>query len=626
MKLNRVATTEKLRNQDYYHRILVRMIWSVMLCVLVGVISFYTIIFQQTKNEIQNANLFHLRVGMSSVESALTNVENDAFRLSYDRQVLNTLSHAVIAEDVDSFLETMQSLSIFAFNKDTVTRVALYSQAMDGVLDTDMGFQPLDQSVCAPEVGAIRAREAAGGWLIGGAEDGDPYIVYALRVPILTDKRSPGYLLVYVSVDKLRAMLPSRDSESEAECSLILGTDGSLLLETDNGFSTAGWLPVEQILKANGEGATISIRDPGGSDYSINVVRQGIGRTYASIISSKMIYREAFLKLGMALLVSLIPSLCGLLISLYNTRRIYDPVNALLRYCAEIGGKEVHPEDAGELESIRATLSTMQKDAEYLQSAVHSAQAIINKNHLSQLLLGHNSDLGREALTGETSLYGIPSGRKYAVMAVGIADLRQPLTQQVSLDIAQLMNEWLSTREGDLMGTVLRMPRHNVTVFYFDPARPDRDLQEQISLYANGLLHTLAEKPLSTVCSAGISEIVSDIDQLPGAYAQAISALEGSRREEESRSSVVFHNEWSTRPRALPASYPWATQAGILESIDRRDSEKAYADLDLFFEQVAEAHVPHFIEQAAFMLVSALLAVYDRKTGNAMALLDKSPF
>ncbi|MFS0726255.1 helix-turn-helix domain-containing protein [Paenibacillus sp. 1P07SE] len=305
---------------------------------------------------------------------------------------------------------------------------------------------------------------------------------------------------------------------------------------------------------------------------------------FSEITSPLIVLSQNIIRISVLMLV------LGLILSWIITRKIYQPVERLIRLISQ---NQEHQKMEDEFDHIAAAWRNISGRSETLQQRLHAQLPTLRESFLLQLVQGHLGSLSvseiRERMDRYDFVHLKESGdiRLLVVELHGLLQSEGKFTagdeQLISFAAANISKEWMSTRRDH--AEVVNL--HNQILCILLPGDQDSPHESKSMLYKmakdlSSALH-LYTKVNVTVA---ISKPVLSLGDIPAAFEEALKSLQ--LKEVHERLQVIDLEEVLTQG-SHTVLYPFEEEKDLVQSLRMgRSSEEVDRQVDGFWTKLQE--------------------------------------
>ncbi|MCU6790893.1 helix-turn-helix domain-containing protein [Paenibacillus sp. WQ 127069] len=626
---HRVVSVAQGVATKYRKNLLHRLVWlscfSICVPVIITGVAYYQISMtaaEQQAIEQSQSGLTNLK---DSMENLLQGLEKDSFQLAVEP--LLTESAKIVDLDTNyAYQQQMIDMLTRKANFNSwIHEIVLYRLGDPFYISSESGNIRKERYKMHDDIELVLQSKNLDHWelLPIGVQKG--YITFTRQLKSSADNSMIGVLIYQIKLLSLQDYL---EVVSGWGSSLyVLDRQTEVLLNSSKS-SGNGWMTTDVKQFLNGEDAVNSryLKQGNRSAYLFTYVKTALGRTYVSVTPREII-TNGFTWIGwLTAIVVCFVMICTMLITVLNLRRIYNPIEQLMRYGEELSRGRMNKKAENEFAFIRNCLSYMEEESNKINEYVLRIQPTLREKFL-QMVLEWNPFI-RHSLESDCKTHGIEMNQSYGVLVADVENMHresrfvkgdQPV---VAFAVANMMDELLASGKYPIRGYVLLNNEGKAAAII----SPVKEMAEDkwyscIREYGAELSQSMATL-MKIKVSIGVGGLYSHIADVSISYQEAKIALQ--RRIYGYHEEVLLFGDTVKSFKPLPQLYPNTVEARIRDCLNAQDVLQAEQELDSFLEKLGHTENPGFIHQSYFMLLSGLLNALQSEGGNLYQILKEN--
>ncbi|MCZ8521111.1 MULTISPECIES: helix-turn-helix domain-containing protein [Paenibacillus] len=388
-------------------------------------------------------------------------------------------------------------------------------------------------------------------------------------------------------VEQLRTLTPYEEGEA-----FLLAEDGSVLASSDTGSQPSPLLEKLRtaVLAQRGAGETSFKLDWNDSTYSVSYGtfdRLGSSWTYVTAAPIHAITAPVVIVSKTIIGLSLAGLLLGCLLAWFASRRIYSPMERLVRL---LGGERA-PEGSDEFAELEKRWVHLHRESADLQHRLAKQLPQVKEGFLLQLMQGHLSTYPEEELAERLRSFGWqPEGRVFTVICLQLTGMSRLEAQGrfsaedeglVTFAAANMIEELAcgAFPEAHVMNF------HDLTAGLL-VSLPEEDAAKESWLPLCGNIIEAVTGILRMNVTAAVSRSTASLRELPDLFEEAKRLLGYRSFGEENqilRAGDVYGEDGQER-----VPYPFTEEKELLQALRKGRQEEAESALALFMKALTD--------------------------------------
>lgn len=351
-----------------------------------------------------------------------------------------------------------------------------------------------------------------------------------------------------------------------------------------------------------------------GTEYTVSYNhfnRLGENWHYVSIAPMSNITSPVVFISKLSIYLSLFVFLCAIILSLFASRKLYAPIEKLIKNT--YGKQPVRTKS--EFELIETTFRSLSSESKELEGKLKRHLPYLRKGYLLQLLQGYLYSYNEDDIQKQLEQYGSAAkNRKYAVVFIqifGFNPAEKRFTEGdeglVSFIAANIAEELMKSSE--LEADVINF--HDLTLgilFSFPANNDDGEMDKRMLEFSNSFIEHF-NKICKLRVSAGISRAAESLKSIPTIFEETKSALSFRNVQEKNQIIEMKKVDELTNIQS-DFEYPFDIEKEITHAIRLRDTESAITLLSQFFAKHTEQNVSEAIlKQGSLKLLGSIFHI-----------------
>lgn len=490
------------------NRLLIRLIISYLITsilltgILMGVVSNF--VSSWTKNKTTETAKELMRQSYNTAYYALTNIYGDFYVLwSRDENIIKTLQGIEIAdEDIKTVSQIIDNL---AFRDDLVDSVYIINKKANLVISNIHNPQTIDEFYDKSGVELFNDFERyydsyknevffprKASYSINSINYDKKYISIVYASKDIDGKLNSG-IIVNIDQNKLSSLLNTGNETT----SMIIANSGGKIISDSKGVSFAKNLPTGEIYNgiANNSNDEDSFTGKylGEKSFITYKKADNIGFVFISIIPYSLLMAEVSKINGVIAGFFITAMLVSLVVSIFSTKRIYEPLNNLIK-------------DMKENPSVNKVVSM--DEYAFLGETYNSLILKNKQSHVSKIFSGNYGD-------STIDILGF-SKEKFLTFAIVPDDssFRSLEILERLIDIIELNTKWLGTiTSSDCVSCI-------INEMDFDESKMDNIMEELVNL------QDVISDELDMTVSIGLGTVLNSLDSIKFSHRYAMIAVQ----------------------------------------------------------------------------------------------------
>jgi len=466
-------------------------------------------------------------------------------------------------------------------------------------------------------------------WLYLPQAEKNGHITFVRRLP-LTSMTSKGMdrLIIHIRVDMLKSQLNDSFFHFPDKSLLVTDAQGRTLFHSQ-GKSMVGadGFHDQNIKRIIGERNTSGVFLAKGADeremlYSYQ--KTALGRVYISLIPKEEFYKQLGWIRWMTVCAVLILILVAVLLTYFNSMRVYSPIQQLLKQGRSLRLAPSQNNHPNEINYIMDCLNYLNWETTSLSTYVRKMEPNLRERFFHKLLdigYAHQSQLHKEC-----SDLGISVNGHFIVLVVEVENIHKEkrfLPEDKSIigfAVTNVMGELLEEHKA-LTGYTLNLNKGNSVAVL--SCNDMSKLAEEAKKYAAAVCNALS-RYLKFKASVGMGNVCAHISDVAVSYQEALIALE--YRLIDDSHPVLYIEDLENPRRKMVSFYPHQDAESIVSALVSGDVAAAKQAL-LAFSRAARLSQSHMVTcQSYYILLASIIQSVQHQGGNIFVVLESNLF
>ncbi|NHN31479.1 helix-turn-helix domain-containing protein [Paenibacillus agricola] len=633
----RFLTPQARGNRGSYRKLLV---WTGCITVCIPVLLASTIYYQISKHQLEQQIFSESQAALTSVkdqvELFLQVIEQSSHDLAMNPIMKQkNLSGGQSENPFEEHLEILSDINIKKNSNGLVSEVYYYNQdEPDIVLSNYYGAMPIRLFPMRSEIEWHMAGSERTRWYNTNTPDSSNkgLISFVRKLPLNGSGMGLGQGLLVFHMEAAainRYLFRDTSTKGQRQEFIMIDEQNQLHLFSYGQKEVFGnqirSQTVDYISSSGQSKGNIVAPGLDGRPASISYTKNAFGRIYISIIPEEMITeRLTWIRIS-TILVLLFVIAIGLMLTYFSSKRIYSPIEQLLKYGNRFNSELISKKD-NEFEFIRECFDHLSRETEKFTQYIDKIEPTLRERCLQQLLEGEY--LRNESLMSDCRIYGIQIQAMHVMIVVELQNLEHETRFMLkdkpvlTYAITNVMQELLDTHK-HITGYVVSLHGHVAALLQFPQDFMHPKMLELTVQFARTVHETL-EQVLKLNVSVGIGRFYTHIADMSVSYREAESAL--LFRVFNEMEPVLFIEELENNWKQTHHRYPKDLENAIVDSLIKGELQEAEQALHKFSEVLRTTHSYNSVYQSYFLLLSAVISSLEEQGGNILELLESNWF
>ncbi|TVY11034.1 helix-turn-helix domain-containing protein [Paenibacillus cremeus] len=628
---------------------LYRLIWlgciSVCIPIILACAVYYQFSMNRVNQEIINQSQASLVSMKDRAERILQGIEQQSLQLAIDPIVSDFFTKGPMDNTLVWHQQLLDRIALLKNSNGFIDEIYFYNTAEDLVLSNRYGAIAKESYKYKNDIDRLLANVQLSQWAYMPISQKDGFITFARMLPVVSGGKPQGILAFEIEMSAVSNFLQtdtlilptaglvtkSNVSDQSSQGQDLLITNYQKLFDTKTSeraelSSMLLSLPAIQQIRASDKGTdNFYAQGLDGEKAHFLYMKNVFGRTYITVISEQQITNQLNWIRGMTLLILFFFIVLGVLLTYFNTKRAYNPIEQLINHSKGLNVGRI-PSKENEFDYIKACLDFLNQETEKLGSYMEKIEPTLREKCLQQLLGGDY--VRQEALVEDCEAYGIPVRATYVVLVAEAENITKDtrfLPEEkgvIAFVIANVMQEMLQM-DSALRGYVMPYQGRGVVLMHFAQGKEQSALLQQTLKYAQSVCASL-KNVLKIDVSVGIGRYYAHVADVPVSYKEADTALQYRMYKETDH--VLFIEDLEHTKKPLPLRYPKQLEQSILNTLEAGEMESAARYLSEFADVLRESESYVFIYQSYHMLLSSIITSLEKQGGSLLDILEHNVF
>lgn len=600
-----------------------RLIWigCISACIPVILIGglYYYIVTDSLQEQIESDTESSLILFKERVERILQTIEFESNQIATDPLIRDSFLKANFDSFLFDHLKILEQLKFRTLENSFIDEIFYYNMQNDFVLSNEYGYIRTHSFKYQKDIEKILNVEQNSTWINAPIATEEGYISFIRKLPAMNSGLPQGLLVMQVKMDFLQDYFPSQ----EYETSFILDPQDKVLFQ-DNEYTldvhAENESALNMMLDNNSGTGKFYERDLHGEEtlYVFDNTTS-FGRTYFSFIPKHYI-KDQMSWFRWMIFSSVFVFICvGVLLTIYNTRRVYNPIKQLMNYSKSLGDSEIGTEDKSEIKIISDCMKYLSLEKTKLGNYIEQTEPSLREWFFLQVLEGkYTID---EYFYRKCNDYDVPIDCNYVVMVINVANFNEKMTFYekdkpiLFFSLKNIILE-LAHNQPALDGIEINHSHQNlVAVLRFPKEMPSDNIRGSLHQLSVNINESV-ERYLSLNISTGIGRVYSSVKEVSLSYQEALSAIK--YRIYKGSEAILFIEELEDSKKSGMFFYPRELESKILESLKVGDMNQAERSLNDFSTAISLFESYNKIYQCYHLLLSSILLSLE-KQGNCIS-------
>ncbi|MCU6796544.1 AraC family transcriptional regulator [Paenibacillus sp. WQ 127069] len=622
-------------SNDYKGVFLHRMIWlgciSACIPVIIGGTIYYQTSMSQMYKQIRDESQVSLTLVNDRMERILERVEQESLNLSMEPIVTETFFAADVKKQYIYQKLILDSMLRKKNASEAVGEIILYNVGSELILSNEYGHISYQDYKFRSDLDAAVASARQSEWVILPESGKNGFVSFIRQLPIISLDKVKGAVIFQVKENELSSNLLDSISFIPGQGVIVLDTQNKIMLHSKKkelmGSKISNDQAVQSIFASGDKSGNFFSGNPAGEQTLYTFVKSSMGRTYISTVPKKEIDSRMSWVRWITVFTVLLLLAIGVLISYVNSRRVYNPIEHLIKHGKSLSRGRIASSDHNELNYIKECLNFLSKESEQLVGYLNSLEPGLRERFFQKLLDNEYRQLS--TLNEDCHRFGIALTGSYIVI---VADVEHYYRETrfmpedkpiVSFAIANVMEELLNEYKS-LNGYVVNFNQSRGIAILNDCSKMNYDqFVQETKQYAATVCEAL-QQYLKLKVSVGIGKVYSHAADIPVSYREALTALQ--YRMHRDTNPVLYIEELEVPRTKTAVYYPRAEEKAILASLSMGDFEEAQRALKNFADALSDSETYNFIYQAYHVLLSSIIESIEQRGVSILDILENNLF
>ncbi|MEK3917312.1 helix-turn-helix domain-containing protein [Paenibacillus sp. FSL H7-0331] len=623
-----ISAWSDMRGHFFYRLIWLGMISACIPIILAGM-GYYQIAVKEAYQKTEEESRVSLKFVSDRIDSLLAAIELESFQLALDPSIVDFLSGYRNGND---YLINKQMLAALDRKKNTndfIGEILLYQEGNKMLNSVYYGQIPITNYPYIEDIESVLSMDSPEAqWLYLPQSEKSGYITFVRRLPLMSAAKGMDRLIIHIRVDKLKSYM--NDSFFSFTDKSLLVTDakgltlfhsqGKSSLDTDEHHDQN----IKRVVEDQKPSDMFLATGPNGSETLYSYQKTTSGRIYISLIP-----KEAFAKqLGwirwMTICAVLILILVAVLLTFFNSMRVYSPIQQLLKQGRDLSLGTEPNHNPNEITYIKECLNYLNRETKSLSTYLRKMEPNLRERFFHKLLEKSYAD--QSLLQKECSDLGISVSGNYIVLVVELENVHKEkrfLPEDkaiIGFAITNVMEELLEEYKS-LNGYTFNLNKGNgiAVVSCTDMSLLAKESHKYAIAVCNALNRFLKFK-----VSIGMGTVCTHIFDVPVSYQEALLALE--YRLIDDSNPVLYIEDLENPQRKMVSLYPHQHVESMVSALLSKDAIAAKQALKSF-SQTARLSQSHMITyQSYHLLLASLIQSVESQGGSIFTVLENNLF
>jgi AraC-like DNA-binding protein len=566
---------------------------ALIIVILAGTLYFYTSALlksqtvkanEQTLQQMKNAQ----EVIISEADKSYAGIVIDSGFIDFGDYYADRES----SKNTITLKAIQDKLSGIVLTNEYIDSISIYYHKRDIVLSSDAGVSTLRDYYDGEFLQKVADSTGESSGVISRkkleyqSKNPAPVISMIKKIPLIYDGQPNAYVIINIRAGYLRKMMDSIDMKSDSNV-VITDTLGNILYQRASGDITA---------KTVGHVFNNKELSVGKEKLSQSFIEQGIlasylqsdkyGWWYFYLVPMSEITRPVRSLLTITLIVCLAVIGISVLIALFLSRRIYNPIHSILNVFAKNEGIREESDDGlnqKETDLIRKNIDTLIDKNKSLEVLLKDYDGYQKNLFLNSLVLG---TLDKDGKTEQRlEYYGInfQPGGWFCALVISMdkyQDFINEYSEKQKNMLFIYMSENIMTKmlEKDTGFLTETNANEMVLIVSFPPYKALQEAKDDIDRLAKEI-HGLITQNFKYTFTVGVSGIHQNLAGIPICYNEGVAAM--NFRLLMGYNNIISYDSVKTGS-GNTAVYPYIIENNLLSSLKTCDSEGIFSALDDF--------------------------------------------
>ncbi|SFL08136.1 AraC-type DNA-binding protein [Paenibacillus sp. 1_12] len=611
-----------------------RLIWFGCLTVSIPIIlagsAYYHFSIVKLTEQFKEDNKATVTLIKDRMENLLTNIEHDSLKMSVNPFVKDNIGKPGFLSDWYQQMMIVDLLQLHQNSNNVIADIVFY-EALSGVVITqNYGFVTFDKYKNRKDLESALALNVPAAWVTLPDSAANGYITYFRRLPILPSVQPQGALLVHVKQELLRHNLMNYSTYSKNQSFIVLDSNNKIILKSSDdrlwSHQDGETTGLDVILNDETSSGQYVIKAQDGDSYIAVFQKTLLGRTYISLLPESELLRQVSWIRWLIVFSVVVFLIVGLLLTFFASRRIYNPIENLIKYGANLQGGRSIKQQGNEIEFLKSCLGHLNEQALALETYMQKTQPNLRDQLLKKFLKGFTGN--GDMLLRDCADFQIPTKGSFVVMITIVENLfkeKRFLPNEGAIVLFAVMNvikELLS--KSQVNGYVVENnERESITILHFDESVPRERIMQMTRTFAEEIKEALNQY-LSFSVSNGVGGIYLDITRISDCYHEAQAALQN--RIFSDSQAILFFDELEPSEKQSLFFYPREQEKVIVDALSRGELVYAEKGLNEFAKTLRDSGSYNTIYQCYHVLLSSIIQSLEEQGPGVIDSLEGNWF
>ncbi|MDF2961868.1 MAG: transcriptional regulator, AraC family [Paenibacillus sp.] len=602
-----------LRGHFFYRLIWLGMISACIPIILAGTV-YYQIAVKEAYQKTEEESRVSLKLVLDRIESLLAGIELESFHLALDPSIVDFLSEHRNSNDYLTNKQNLAALELKKNTNDFIGEILLYQNGNTMLNSVYYGQIPIANYPFKSDIDFVLSMESPEAqWLYLPQAEKSGYITFIRKLPLMTMNKGMDRLIIHIRIDMLKSHMNDSFFYFPGKSLLVTDAKGRTLFHSQgkNRMDTDGLNDqnIKRIIEEQRPSNVFLAKDPDGLEKLYSYQKTTSGRIYISLIPKEEFSKQLGWIRWMTVCAVLILILVAVLLTIFNSMRVYSPIQQLLKHGKDLSHGRIQTNSPNEINYIKECLNYLNRETKSLSTYLRKMEPDLRERFFHKHLEKGYVDQG--LLLKECSDLGISVSGHYIVLVVELENIHKEKRflpddkAIIGFAITNVMGELLE-EHNSLNGYTLNFNKGNgvAVVNCSDMSM----LVEEAHKYAAAVCNAL-NRFLKFKVSIGMGSVCAHISDVSVSYREALAALE--YRLIDDSSPVLYIEDLENAERKIPSFYPHQDVESIVSALRNKDAGAAKQALQSF-------------SHAAFSIAHDYLSILSSSFGFHYSVCGKS--
>ncbi len=584
---------ERKQIRYFYRLIWIGCMSAFISVILIGGLYYYFAITSLT-DQIKSDSEASLVLFKERVERILQSIEIESHQLASNPVIRDSFSDPQFSQNISAHLELLQQLKLSKLNNNMIEEVYYYNTVDNLVLSNEYGYISNEAFKYQRDIERIIEENQNATWLNLPIASKEGYISFARKLPILDSGKPKGLLVVLVKENVLFDYFPNDDQQT----SFILDHQNKALFLDNKTFSFINdkhESALNRIIDEYSNSGVFYEKDKN-QERTLYIYngKSTLGRVYISLVPESAITKELSLFRWMIFSSAFVILCIGILFTIMNAKRAYNPIKQLLEFTQSLSGTDISTTIKSEITMIQNSIQNLSNEKQILRKYKEEIEPTLRELFFQQIF-----DL--------ISKDHVENDDKQASLIAIKNTLNELFQDDPSLEAVDI------NKIQDNLAVILR----------YQEDMPIKEVKEKLyhtSLIVTDSLH----KRLFTNFSIGIGRIYPDIKDIYLSFEEALLALQ--YRIYKDSDTVLFIEELEQSKKKGMFFYPREHDARIIESLKVGDIVQAELALQDFSKSISLFKSYNSTYQCFYLLLASIIFSLEKQGQSIKDIFEPDIF